>query len=225
MTEAIENRYEALAESSCCLSCGTAVAYIDARPGQVCLDLGSGRGTDVLRLAERVLPGGHAYGVDITDKMLETARSTAKKLGVVNATFLRAELAALPLDDASVDWVTSNCVLNHAADKRAVWREIARVLRPGGRFVVSDIYAVNAIPEVYRDDPGAVAECWAGAVPKNEYLDAVAAAGLGDVEILEQSAPYQKGQAEVVSFTIAGARRTDHDEAGPARKRPCCCCS
>ena len=225
MTGAIENRYEALAESSCCLSCGSAEAYIDARPGQVCLDLGSGRGTDVLRLAERVAPDGQAYGVDISDKMLETARSTATKLGVTNATFLRAELADLPLGDASVDWVTSNCVLNHAADKRAVWREIARVLKPGGRFVVSDIYAVKPIPEVYRNDPDAVAECWAGAVPKEEYFEAVAEAGLGDLEILEQSAAYQKGQAEVVSFTIAGARKADHDETGPARKSRCCCCS
>jgi arsenite methyltransferase len=224
MTDAIENRYEALAQSSCCLSCGSSVAYVDARPGQVCLDLGSGRGSDVLRLAEKVAPGGHAYGVDITDKMLETARSTAKKLGVNNATFVRAELACLPLDDASVDWLTSNCVLNHAADKRAVWREIARVLKPGGRFVVSDIYAVTPVAEVYRNDPDAVAECWAGAIPKDEYLEAIALAGLGDVEILEQSAPYQKGRAEVASFTITGARKAQVDNAGPTRKR-CCCCS
>jgi arsenite methyltransferase len=224
MTHAIEHRYEALAESSCCLSCGSAVAHIDARPGQVCLDLGSGRGTDVLRLAEKVLPGGHAYGVDITDKMLETARSTARKLGVTNVTFLRAELAHLPLGGASVDWVTSNCVLNHAADKRAVWREIARVLKPGGRFVVSDIYAATRIPEAYRNDPDAVAECWAGAITKEEYLEAITASGLGDVEILEESVPYPKGQAHVVSFTIAGARKAGHDQAGTAKKR-CCCCS
>jgi len=130
----------------------------------------------------------------------------------------------LPLDDASVDWVTSNCVLNHAADKRAVWREIARVLKPGGRFVVSDIYAVTSIPEVYRNDPVAVAECWAGAVPKDDYVEAIAAAGLGDLEILEESEPYQKGQAQVVSFTIAGVRKAEHEPAGPVRRR-CCCCS
>lgn len=224
MTNAIENRYEALADSPCCLSCGSAVAHVDARPGQVCVDLGSGRGSDVLRLAERVLPDGHAYGVDITDKMLETARSRAKKLGVNNATFLRADLAHLPLAGASVDWVTSNCVLNHAIDQRAVWREIARVLKPGGRFVVSDIYAVTPIPEIYRTDPEAVAECWAGAITKDEVLEAIAAAGLGDLVILEESAPYQKGQAQVVSFTIAGARKAEHDQAGPAPKR-CCCCS
>ena len=113
-----------------------------ALPGQVCADLGSGRGTDVLRLAELVGPEGHAYGLDISDGMLEKAKKTAIKLGVTNATFLKAELEALPLQDETVDWVTSNCVLNHASDKLKVWKEITRILKPEGHFVVSDIYAV-----------------------------------------------------------------------------------
>lgn len=215
MTQAIETRYGALAETSCCLSCGSAVAHIEAQPGQRCLDLGCGRGNDVLRVAERVGVTGHAYGIDITDSMLEKARRTAEKLGVHNVSFLKADLAALPLGDSEVDWVTSNCVLNHAADKPAVWREIARVLKPGGRFVVSDIYAATTIPEEFRNDPEAVAECWAGAVTRAEYLEAIARAGLTNVTVLEESSPYVKGKAEVVSFTISGTR--------PAPGRAKCC--
>jgi arsenite methyltransferase len=219
---AIQTRYGALAEASCCLSCGSAVQHVVAAPGQVCVDLGSGRGTDVVRLAEQVGPTGRAYGIDIADGMLEKARKTARKMGVENAEFLRADLDALPLADASVDWVTSNCVLNHASDKPRVWKEIARVLKPGGRFVVSDIYAVVPVPEIYRQDPEAIAECWAGAILKEEYLAAIGEAGLIDVEILEESAPYAKGKARVSSFTIAGARAGASSAAAQATKRCCC---
>ncbi len=211
--EAIERRYTELAGSECCLSCGTAATRCDPQPGQVCVDLGSGRGTDVLRMAETVGPDGHAYGVDVTDAMLDKARKTAEKLGIENATFLRSRLEQLELPDETADWVTSNCVLNHASDKVAAWREIARVLKPGGQFVVSDIYAVGDIAEEYRNDPDAVAECWAGAVSKREYLQHIAAAGLIDVEIVEESAPYAKGKATVSSFTVSGRR---------ARRIRCC---
>jgi ubiquinone/menaquinone biosynthesis C-methylase UbiE len=206
MSDAIETRYGALAETSCCLSCGTAIRHVTALPGQVCADLGSGRGTDVLRLAELVGPEGHAYGLDISDGMLEKAKKTAIKLGVTNTTFLKAELEALPIQDETVDWVTSNCVLNHVSDKLKVWKEITRILKPDGHFVVSDIYAVIPVPEQYRNDPAAIAECWAGAVVKDEYLATLAAAGLVDVTVIEESQPYDKGKAVVASFTIAGTR-------------------
>lgn len=223
MSDAIEARYGALAESSCCLSCGSALAHVAAEAGQKCLDLGCGRGTDVMRLAQRVGPVGHAYGIDITDSMLDRARRTSEKLGVVNVTFLKADLAALPIGNAEVDWVTSNCVLNHANDKAAVWKEIARVLKPGGRFVVSDIYALEPVPEVYRNDPEAVAECWAGAILKSEYLEAIGNAGLTNITILEESAPYDKGKIKVASFTLSGNRPgTVPPSALKARVR---CCS
>lgn len=210
-TVAIETRYGALAASSCCLSCGGAVELCDAKAGQVCVDLGSGRGTDVLRLAELVGPTGHAYGIDVTDAMLEKARRTATKLGIAHATFLHGTLEALPLPDETAHWVLSNCVLNHASDKAQTWREIARILRPGGRFVVSDIYAYGEIPAAYRNDPAYVAECWAGAVSRATYLENVAQAGFANVAILEEGLPYEKGKATVVSFTISG------------RKPPRCC--
>ena len=207
MSEAIETRYGGLAESSCCLSCGTAAQSCEPGPGQVCLDLGSGRGTDVLRLAEAVGPTGHSYGVDVSDGMLEKARRTAEKLGVKNATFFRSTFDRLALPDESVDWVVSNCALNHADDKPAVWREIARVLKTGGAFIVSDIYAVEKIPEELARDPEAVAECWAGAVTRADYLAQIAAAGLVDVRVLEESTPYEKGKATVASFTLTGSKR------------------
>jgi ubiquinone/menaquinone biosynthesis C-methylase UbiE len=222
MTHAIELRYGALAESTCCLSCGSAVRYVMAAPGEVCVDLGSGRGADVLRLAQLVAPGGHAYGIDIADEMHDKARRNAAKLGIRNATFLRANLIEIPLREASVDWITSNCVLNHVADKRAIWREIARILKPGGRFVVSDIYAVEPIPEIYSRDPEAIAECWAGAVLKRDYLAAIEAAGFVDIQILEESMPYQKGKATIASFTLAGARPSASLPAPRTARGRCC---
>ncbi len=206
MTDAIQIRYTDLAESSCCLSCGTAAHLCEPTSGQVCVDLGCGRGTDVLRLAEKVGPTGHAYGIDLTEAMLAKARTTARKLGVTNATFLYADLEAIPLPDASVDWITSNCVLNHVSDKGRAWPEIARLLKAGGQFTISDIYAVDAISAEDRADPEAVAECWAGAVLRSEYLAFVAAAGLQDVVITEESAPYRKGRANVASFTLSGRK-------------------
>ncbi len=169
----------------------------------------------MIRLAEKVGPAGHAYGIDVTDEMLIKARKSAAKLGVKNATFLRADFEAINLPDESVDWVTSNCALNHASDKARVWREIARILKRGGRFIVSDIYAIDPVPDEYRNDPAAVAECWAGAVTRDEYLAHIREAGLGDVRVVDESAPYEKGRVRVASFTVLGSR-----SAGGG----CCCC-
>jgi arsenite methyltransferase len=204
--EAINVHYSALAESSCCLSCGGAVNYSEPKTGEVCLDLGSGRGADVLRMAEAVGPSGHAYGVDVSDGMVEKARQTAKRLCAVNATFLKGELDHLPLPADSVDLVISNCTINHAADKPAVWREIYRVLKAGGRFVVSDIYSTAAVPAEYAHDPQAVAECWAGSVTREEYFRHLAQAGFTEVSVLSESNPYPKGSIEVVSFTISATK-------------------
>ncbi len=205
-TQAIDQRYGTLAESACCLSCGGAIRYAEARPGEVCLDLGSGRGQDVLRLAEAVGPTGHAYGLDVSDGMLDKSRRSAAKLGLTNVGFLKSPLERIPLPDASVDLVVSNCTINHAEDKAAVWSEIHRVLKAGGRFVVSDIYAIEDVPEAYRTDPEAIAECWAGAVRRDTYLSQVGAAGLAGLDVIEESAPYDKGRIQVASLTLAGLK-------------------
>lgn len=203
----INTRYSQLAESDCCLSCGGAINFAQPAAGEVCVDLGSGRGTEVLRMAESVGETGFVYGIDISDGMLEKAHRNAEKFGVTNVSFVQSELEKLDLPDKTADLVISNCTLNHAADKQAVWNEIHRILKQGGRFVISDIYATTAIPDEYRNDPVAVAECWAGSVTRAEYMQHLENAGFTSVEILEESAPYAKGKAEVASFTIAGKRR------------------
>jgi arsenite methyltransferase len=202
----INNRYSELAESDCCLSCGGAINYAEPKIGEVCVDLGSGRGTDVLRMAESVGKIGFVYGIDISDGMLEKARRNAEKFGVTNVSFIRSELEKLELPDNVADLVISNCTLNHASDKQAVWNEIFRIIKGGGRFVISDIYATNPIADEYRNDPVAVAECWAGSVTRAEYMQHLENAGFASVEILEESVPYAKGNAEVCSFTIAGKK-------------------
>lgn len=202
----INNRYSELAESECCLSCGGAINYAEPQTGEVCVDLGSGRGTDVLRMAESVGETGFVYGIDISDGMLEKARKNADKFNVKNVEFIRCELEKLELPDNKADLVISNCTLNHAENKQAVWNEIYRILKKGGRFVVSDIYATVPIAEEYRTDPVAIAECWAGAVTRNEYMQQLEEAGFATIEIIEESKPYAKGKAEVASFTIAGKK-------------------
>lgn len=207
--DAINLRYSELAEGQCCLSCGGALNHANPKPGNVCVDLGSGRGTDVLRLAEIVGETGRVYGIDISDGMLEKARATAQKLGVTNVEFLQSQLEDLALPRNSVDVVISNCTINHSQNKAKVWREIYRILRTGGSFTVSDIYAVEPIAAEYRNDPQAVAECWAGAVTKDEYLQTLEDAGFIRVRVLEESKPYAKGKAVVASFTITGLKPSE----------------
>ncbi len=211
--DAINLRYSELAETSCCLSCGGAVNRSDAKPGEVCVDLGSGRGNDAMRLAEIVGDQGWVHGIDLSDGMLSKARKTADRLGVTNVTFHQAELESLPLQEETADLVISNCVINHAADKQLVWNEVFRILKKGGRFVVSDIYSSKPVPEEYRNDPEAVAECWAGSVTREQYVKQLGEAGFTDVQILEESEPYPKGKIEVSSWTIMGEKPSG-----------CCCC-
>jgi arsenite methyltransferase len=202
----INKRYSELANNECCLSCGGALNYANAQPGEICVDLGSGRGTDVLRMAEEVGENGFVYGIDISEGMLEKARKMALKFDVKNVNFIQSDLEEIDLNDRTADLVISNCTINHASDKHAVWNEVYRILNHGGRFVVSDIYATSPIAEEYHHDPVAVAECWAGAITKDQYLDILNIAGLREIEIIEESKPYSKGKAEVVSFTIAGKK-------------------
>jgi ubiquinone/menaquinone biosynthesis C-methylase UbiE len=202
----INKRYSELAKTECCLSCGGAINYSEAKPGEVCVDLGSGRGTDVMRLAENVGESGFVYGIDISDGMIEKATETAKRLNVTNVKFVRSELEKLALDNAVADLVISNCTINHASDKLVVWNEIYRILKKGGRFVVSDIFSTSPVPDEYRNDPVAVSECWAGSVTRDEYLAQLEKAGFKSVNIIEESAPYDKGQIKVVSWTIAAQK-------------------
>ena len=202
--EAINKRYSVLSDSECCLSCGKALQFAGPMEGEICVDLGSGRGNDVIRMAEMVGSGGFAYGIDLSDGMIGKAERNAAKLDVKNVSFIQSDLETLPLKCGSADLVISNCVLNHVKDKAKVWKEIYRIIKTGGRFVVSDIYATRKVPEKYSNDPKAVAECWAGAVTRDEYLENLTNAGFSNINVLEESAPYDKGEIQVVSFTLTG---------------------
>jgi ubiquinone/menaquinone biosynthesis C-methylase UbiE len=155
----------------------------DLREGETVLDLGSGGGIDVLLSARRVGPEGFAYGLDMTDEMLELARANAAKAGASNVAFLEGEIEAVPLPDASVDVVISNCVINLSTDKERVFAEIARVLRPGGRVGVSDVVASDELSPAERAERGSHVGCIAGALSFAEYRSGLEAAGLVEVEV------------------------------------------
>jgi len=165
------------------LGCGNPTALADLSPGETVLDLGSGGGIDVLLSARRVAPGGKAYGIDMTDAMLELARANQRKAGVTNVEFLKGDIEHIPLPDASVDVIISNCVINLSADKPAVFREAFRVLKPGGRFAVSDVVVCGEIPDVVRHSMELWVGCVAGALEEQEFRDLLQVAGFTDVDI------------------------------------------
>ena len=165
------------------LGCGNPTTLAQLAPGQVVLDLGSGAGLDVLLSARRVAPGGHAYGVDMTDEMLELANSNAKKSGVSNATFLKGTIESVPLPDASVDVVISNCVINLAEDKGAVIKEAFRVLRPGGLFAVADMVELDPLDPAVKKSLDSWAGCISGTIPIDDYRALLVAAGFQDPDL------------------------------------------
>jgi SAM-dependent methyltransferase len=165
------------------LGCGNPLAVADLHEGERVLDLGSGGGIDVLLSARRVGPTGFAYGVDMTDEMLTLARANAAKAGAGNVEFLKGEIEALPLPDASVDVVISNCVINLSTDKPAVLAEMFRVLVPGGRIGITDVVAEDHLSPAERAAAGSYVGCIAGALSRAEYLDGLVAAGFGDASV------------------------------------------
>ncbi|HEV8670921.1 MAG TPA: arsenite methyltransferase [Candidatus Limnocylindria bacterium] len=165
------------------LGCGNPTLLADLRPGEVVLDLGSGAGLDVLLSARRVSPGGHAYGVDMTDEMLDVARANQVKAGVDNATFLKGTIERIPLADAAVDVVISNCVINLAADKGAVLREAFRVLRPEGRFAVADMVALEELEPDAKKRLDLWAGCVAGTISLDAYTQELQGAGFDAIGI------------------------------------------
>lgn len=202
----INKRYSELAETSCCLSCGGAIDHANVQTGEICIDLGSGRGTDAIRMAEKTGPKGFVFGLDISEGMIRKSTETARKLEIGNVSFLSCPLENLKIESGLADVVISNCTLNHSNEKQKVWNEIYRVLKTGGRFVISDIYSIQPVPDEYRNDPAAVAECWAGAVTRDEYVEQVVKAGFSEFRILEESKPYEKGKVNVSSWTITAVK-------------------
>jgi ubiquinone/menaquinone biosynthesis C-methylase UbiE len=165
------------------LGCGNPTALAELHEGETVLDLGSGGGIDVLLSARRVGPTGHAYGVDMTDEMLALAEENRQKAGATNVTFLKGEIERIPLPNASVDVIISNCVINLSGDKRQVLREAFRVLKPGGRFAVSDVVVRGDVPDAVRRNMELWVGCVAGALAEQEYRALLADAGFEDVDL------------------------------------------
>jgi arsenite methyltransferase len=165
------------------LGCGTPLAVADLAEGETVLDLGSGGGIDVLLSARRVGPAGKAYGLDMTDEMLDLARRNAAAAGAANAEFLKGRIEAIPLADATVDVIISNCVINLSPEKDAVFREMHRVLRAGGRIGISDVVAEDRLDAAARAERGSHVGCVAGALSRGEYERQLIEAGFGDVSV------------------------------------------
>jgi len=183
------------------LGCGNPTALAELHPGEIVLDLGSGGGIDVLLSAQRVGPSGKAYGLDMTDEMLALAKENQRKSGADNVEFLKGEIEHIPLSDNSVDVVISNCVINLSADKDRVLREAFRVLKPGGRFAVSDVVTRGEIAPEIRESVLLWVGCVAGALEENEYRAKLGAAGFTQIEIeptrvyrMEDAREFLRGQ-------------------------------
>src|SRR3989454_867815 len=212
--ETAELPAEAVAAS---LGCGNPTALAQLNPGEVVLDLGSGGGIDVLLSARRVGPTGKAYGLDMTDEMLDLARANQHKAGVANVEFLKGEIERIPLPDASVDVVISNCVINLSADKRRVLGEAFRVLRPAGRFAVSDVVVRGQLPSEVRRSIEAWVGCVAGALEEEEFKTLLAQQGFEEIGIeptriyrLDDAKASLQGaglDAEVLAREVAGCVR------------------
>ncbi len=213
------------------LGCGNPIAVAELHEGERVLDLGSGGGIDVLLSAKRVGPTGRAIGLDMTDEMLALAQRNVAEAGATNVEFVRGHIEDIPLPAASVDVVISNCVVNLAADKPAVFREIARVLRPGGRIGITDIVAEDRLSPAERLERGSFAGCIAGALSFAEYRDGLAAAGLRDISIT----PTHDVADGMVSAIVKATRPADArpsvelgTRALPAADAGCCggdgCC-
>ncbi len=180
------------------LGCGVPTAVADLHPGEVVLDLGSGAGADVLISARRVGPTGRAIGLDMTDEMLELARANAVDAGFENVEFVKGYLEDMPLDDETVDVVISNCVINLSGDKPRVIQEAARVLRPGGRFAVSDVIADPNMDEQTRADIAAWTGCIAGALTAAEFRSTLGSAGFGEIEITETHRVHEHAGSAII---------------------------
>lgn len=215
LKEAINVRYAG--EASCCsnLSCGGALELASPKEGEVFVDLGSGRGNDVLKAARIVGSKGEAIGIDFTKEMLELSEANRDKLKITNARFMESSIDSIPLENNSVDVVISNCTINHSKDKSKVYSEIYRVLKNGGRVVVSDIISEGKLPDEVVNDPEAWAGCYGGAIPEEEYFQAIHSGGFKEFEVLEESKPYEKGGVMVKSITIRAYKN--------AKVHKCCC--
>jgi arsenite methyltransferase len=207
------------------LGCGVPTAVAELRDGEVVLDLGSGAGADVLISARRVAPTGRAIGLDMTDEMLELARANAAEAGVENVEFVKGYLEDMPLADESVDVVISNCVINLSGDKPKAMREAARVLRPGGRFAISDVIADPDMDDATKADMAAWTGCIAGALTEAEFRDALEGAGLDGIEITPTHQVHEHASSAIIRARKPSSCCAPTAQASccdPSAKSECC---
>jgi SAM-dependent methyltransferase len=220
------------------LGCGNPTALAELKPGETVLDLGSGGGIDVLLSARRVGPTGKAYGLDMTDEMLALARENQRKAGVENAEFLKGEIESIPLPDNSVDVIISNCVINLSGDKNQVLREAFRVLKPGGRFAVSDVVTRGGVPPEVRQSMLLWVGCIAGALEEYEYVGRLAKAGFDLIDVeptriynIEDARQFLTGEGidvDVIAPQVEGKFMSAFIRAVKPNFKECCgpaCCS
>lgn len=201
----ISKRYEAESAQTCSLSCGSTLDVIEIKPGDVILDLGCGRGEDTIRAARLAGSEGKAIGLDLTEAMIRKANDLAAEEKVENTVFLQGDIECLPFSDHAFNGVMSNCVINHAKDKAGVYREIHRVLKPGGRFVVADAVTKFPLPDEVKNDPEAWGQCFGGAITEDEYLESILSSGFGRLEILNRR-EYLKNGYDFISLTIKAVK-------------------
>jgi len=192
------------------LGCGNPAALADLKKGETVLDLGAGAGIDVFLAADKVGSEGHVIGVDMTEEMVKRANETAKKYRYKNVEFRLGEIENLPLEDNSVDVIISNCVINLSPDKLKTYREANRVLKPGGRILISDLVTEGKLPASIRKNFDAWAGCIAGALEKKEYLDTIKRAGFRDVEIISQNTFHEQGLNDTLAGKISSVRVKAH---------------
>jgi len=185
------------------LSCGGNIEYLNLKNGEKVLDLGCGRGGETIQAAKQIGSEGYAWGLDLTPGMIELARERAQNEQVKNAEFLLGSMDHIPLEDDCLDAVLSNCAINHVENKTAVYQEIFRVLKPGGRFVVSDIMTEEPLPQEIKTDPEAIADCFGGAITLKEYEQALNDAGFYRVTVFKERR-YMKNGFEMISRTFQG---------------------
>lgn len=185
---------------SACFACGNPFSQGEVREGETVLDLGAGAGMDLIIASRLVGPSGRVIGVDMTDEMVETAKRNIAEAGVTNVEVRKGLIEDLPVDSNSVDWVISNCVINLSPDKQKVFSEIYRVLKPGGKMVVSDIVAIN-LPSELREDEEVYCSCIGGAISEDEYIDGLLKAGLTDVEVSSRQKYTPQEIAELLGAT------------------------
>jgi len=207
MISEIQTRYTKESSSSCNLSCGSNLDYIKIMPKESVLDMGCGKGNETIQAAMQTGPEGKVIGLDITQAMIDTAHSNAEGIGVSNVSFILGDIESLPFEDCAFDAILSNCVINHAKNKNKAYHEIFRVLKNGGRFVISDAVTKNPLPPEVKNDPKAWAQCFGGAVTEDEYLNSIISSGFNNIEVLKRR-EYMKNGYAFISLTIMATKHT-----------------